>query len=46
MNETVLRDGVRFDIENLSSMVLLDVIIFKTSAYENKLKSTEYTWEA
>ena len=46
MNEKVLRDGLRFDIENLSIMVLLDVIILKTSAYENKLRSTEYTWGA
>jgi len=29
LNEKVLRDGLRFDIENLSIMVLLDVIILK-----------------
>ncbi len=44
MNEKVLRDGLRLDLENLSIMVLLDVIILKTSVYDNKFRSTEYTW--
>ena len=37
MNEKVLRDGLRFDIENLSMMVLLDVIIFKNVSIRTQI---------
>ncbi len=33
----MLRDGLRFDIENLSIMVLLDVIIFKNVSIRTQI---------